>query len=199
MLCDRDWEHIHTLSLHHPSSSPSSGDNLQLTPHPFPVRTDINNQLRPLFLLALAQKLEILVKTVILKFETQALQWWVLIANQHYKPFSWLLGYCSTTQPLNLWVHFLAAACKKQSISWIFALATFNNKEKARVTTKPKSSVNFLITFIICWQLPSLFTYLYLSSVCPPASKLHKGRDLGLLCSLLFWAPVTVLVCVRAC
>lgn len=45
--CDRDWEHIHTLSLYHPSSSPSSGDNLQLTPHPFPVRTDINNQLCP--------------------------------------------------------------------------------------------------------------------------------------------------------
>ena len=47
LVCDRDREHIHTLSLHHPSSSPSSGDNLQLTPHPFPVRTDINNQLCP--------------------------------------------------------------------------------------------------------------------------------------------------------
>lgn len=45
---DWDWEHIHTPVFTSPSSPPSSGDNLMLSPpHPFPVRIDIYNQPSP--------------------------------------------------------------------------------------------------------------------------------------------------------
>ena len=69
------------------SPTPGSGDNLRLTPHPFPVRIDINNQPSlQLFLLALGMgSWRGASEFVSLQIQTQALKWRLFPGNLNYK------------------------------------------------------------------------------------------------------------------